>query len=126
MAIVLLESDRGGSQYQEFWEQAIRDSLQDHGAMDSIQLVSAADLRGVPFFLRSFVRGKFPREREKWCLMDWRGELAQAYEFESDRCNIVVFDRNHDVVHASTVQELDIRELRVLATTLRKLKDESD
>lgn len=61
--IILLESDRVGSQYQNLWRDAIHDSLQRIGILDQTQIISAADLRGVPFFLKGFIRGKFPQEK---------------------------------------------------------------
>jgi hypothetical protein len=123
--IILLESDRVGSQYQNLWQDAIHDSLQRIGILDQTQIISAADLRGVPFFLKGFMRGKFPQEKENWCLMDWNGILAKAYGFVSDKCNIIIFDQNHKVIHKVCVQELDIHEVKKISTILRKLKDNS-
>lgn len=123
--IILLEGDRVGSQYQNLWQEAIHDSLQRIGILDQTQIISAADLRGVPVFLKDFIRGKFPQERENWRLMDWNGILAKAYGFVSDKFNIIIFDRNHKVIHKVSVQELDIHELKKISTIFRKLKDNS-
>ncbi|MFQ5499032.1 MAG: hypothetical protein ACE5FH_05120 [Candidatus Zixiibacteriota bacterium] len=57
-----------------------------------IKTVDYADTRGVPFFLKGMVRGKFPKEEESYILLDWKGKLAKAYDFEEKKCNILVFD----------------------------------
>ncbi len=123
--IIFLESDRVGSQYQNLWQDAIHDSLQKIGILDQTQIISAADLRGVPFFLKDFIRSKFSQEKKKWCLMDWDGILAKAYGFVSDKCNIIIINSNHKVIHKVDVQELNIYELKKMSKIFRKFKDNS-
>ena len=80
--VVLLNgSDKGGVQFNGVWGKAIEGALGDHPAYDQISLLAYANLRGVPFFLKKLIRGKFPQEPERWTLMDWKGVIASAYEF---------------------------------------------
>jgi len=37
------------------------------------------------------VKGKFPKEPEKWALVDWKGEFAKRYGWTKDEANILVF-----------------------------------
>ena len=91
--IVLIGSDKEGSQYNEEWITAIVDSLGYKLDWTNLVFIGVADLRGVPFFLKPFVPGFFPDEKEKWILMDWDGEFAQAYNFREDFCNILIFNK---------------------------------
>jgi hypothetical protein len=70
-------------------------------------VVEVADLRGVPFFMKGSVKKKFPADRSQWVLMDWKGELATTFEFESATCSILLFDWNGILRLHVAVQELD-------------------
>jgi len=59
--VLLIGSDRGGSQFNDTWGKAIHVSLSDHPRYDQISHLAYADLRGVPFFVKGVVRGKFPQ-----------------------------------------------------------------
>lgn len=56
-------------------------------------------MRGVPLFLKGYVRKKFPRDQEKWVLMDWKGRFAKAYAWTPQESNILIFDRGGALVH---------------------------
>ena len=45
------------------------------------------------------IKGKFPREKEFWILLDWKGHIAKAYEFQSDATNVVIFDSDGQLRH---------------------------
>ena len=106
--VVLFGSDRGGSSYNPLWAQALIDSLHDAPDLHGLQIAALADLRGVPFFLKAFVRGKFPREKDMAILMDWKGVFPKAYGFVADRSNILVFDRAGRLVYQAA--EGDVHE----------------
>ena len=119
--IVLIGSDRGGSAYNELWGKALHDSLRNVPGYNRIQFVGLSDLRGVPFFLKGFVRGKFPKDRESWVLMDWKGTFPKAYQFEAGASNILVFDRKKSLVYQAPVHQLSGETLHKLLTTLKAL-----
>ncbi len=87
----LLGSDREGKVYNREWGPAIRDGMKARGIDEQIEELGLADLRGVPFFLKGFVRGKFPKEDVGPILMDWKGRFPKAYDFMPGDCNILVF-----------------------------------
>ena len=97
--LVIIGGDKGGAEFSGQWGRAIRESLAGEVAFDEIKFLRYADMRGVPFFLRGMVKGKFPREEEFWVLLDWKGHMAKAYEFQSDETNIVVFSREGQLSH---------------------------
>jgi len=119
--VIVIGSDKNGSKYNGMWAKAIRDSLRQENDFSQIKFLRIADLRGVPFFLKGFVKGKFPKERERWVLMDWKGKFAKAYEFESGACNIVIVDRNGAVVHKTSGHDLDHEKLAMICEKLKAL-----
>jgi hypothetical protein len=105
--LVLTGFDRSGSKYAESWMQAIQDSLKDHEEFYKVLLVAVADLRGIPFFLKGFVRGKFPKKRSRWVLMDWKGNFSKAFSFQPKVTNILIFDCESTLVHQTLGREVD-------------------
>lgn len=105
--LIVIGSDREGSQYNERWGEAIHKALADSPGFAYVQFVGVADLRGVPFFLKGFVKGKFPEDRSKWLLMDWKGTFAESYRFQKDVSNIVIFAPGGERLLQKTVTELD-------------------
>ena len=71
--VLLIGSEKDGSQFNEAWGKSIHNSLSDHPQYARISLLAHADLRGVPFFLKGYVRGKFPRNPDQYVLMVWKG-----------------------------------------------------
>ena len=107
-SVLVLCGDRKGSQFQGQWMSALRDSLRSFGFSDSIALVEAADLRGVPFFVKGSVKRKFPKQDAAWVLLDWKGQLAKSYGFQKDKCNIVLFDHSGMLTYKTAVEELSM------------------
>lgn len=109
---ILVGSDHDGSKYNDVWGKAIHDSLAEKNAQNLVQFLPVADLRGVPFFLKGFVKGKFPKELARWILMDWKGQFAQAYNFVPAECNIIIFDPDGKIIYLTSVREIDPAQLR--------------
>ena len=119
--VIVIGSDKNGSKYNGIWAKAIRDSLKHENNFAQIKFLRVADLRGVPFFIKGFVKGKFPKEKERWVLLDWKGQFAKAYEFESEACNIVIVGRNGTVVHKTSGHDLDHEKLAMICEKLKEL-----
>lgn len=105
--VLLIGSARPGSEYNPVWGAAIRDSLLTLGIVDSVRLLSVADLRGVPFFMKGFVRGKIPKDPQTPILTDWDGTLARHYRFNPETSNIFVFNREGRLLDRWAVLQLD-------------------
>ncbi|MBN2366136.1 MAG: hypothetical protein EH225_09145 [Calditrichaeota bacterium] len=121
--VILVGSDHEGSEYNETWSLAIYDSLKEIGLEDSVKFLPVADLRGVPFFLKGFVRSKFPSDYSKWILMDWSGKFARSYDFSPDASNIILFDRKGNLIYHMTVTNLDRKRLKKFMGKLLALPD---
>jgi len=119
--VILIGSDKGGSQYNRFWGQAIHDSLANENGFERLKFLAVADLRGVPFFLKGFVKGKFSKDEENWVLMDWKGKFAKSYQFEAEASNIIIFERGGKLVHKAAVHDLEQETLGEMLTVLREL-----
>ena len=105
--LVLTGFDRSGTKYAESWMQAIHDALKSNEEFYKVLLVAVADLRGIPFFLKGFVRGKFPKKRSRWVLMDWKGEFSKAYSLQPKVTNILIFDCEGTLIHKTFGREAD-------------------
>jgi predicted transcriptional regulator len=123
--VLLIGSDKDGSQFNQAWGKAIHDSLSDHPQYDQISHLAHADLRGVPFFLKGFVRSKFPQDPDRWVLMDWKGIIAKAYDFVPKSSNVLVFAPDGVLVHHASGREPDDETVSSLLTVLRELLDEA-
>ena len=91
--VVVVAGDRQGSRYIEQWAPALRDSVADLIARHRVKFLPVAHLKGVPFFVKRTIKGKFPQERDKWTLMDYEGLFKLTYVMPDDHCSLLVFDR---------------------------------
>ena len=119
--LVVIGSDRGGSKFNENWGRSIYLELAKSSTMEQIAFAGVADLRGVPFFLKGFVKGKFPKAEERWVLMDWDGEFAKAYQFEKDHSNILIFNQDKKLVYQTAAREVSEEKLQEIVTEVREL-----
>lgn len=109
--LVVIVADREGNKFSDSWQQAIHDVLLKRRAEGQVQFIRVADLRGAPWFLYGFIKGKFPKEKDHWSLMDWKGIFAEAYSCELKFCNILIFDRQECLVYKTNARILDPQKL---------------
>ncbi len=121
--VLLIGSDRGGSQFNGTWGKAIHESLSNHPRYDQISHLAYADLRGVPFFVKGVVRGKFPQDPDRWVLMDWKGVIAKTYDFAPKSSNVLVFARDGALAHHASGREPDEESVSEVVNALSKLLD---
>ena len=114
-AVIIVGFDRKGSDYRDEWVAALRDSLPDSTGTPDSEILPVASLKGVPFFLKGFLKGKFPKEDSRWMLLDWKGQFTQAYRFASDSCSLLVFDVDGNLQCRATAARLD-KELLIRLT----------
>jgi len=117
--VVLTGSDRKGSQYNKEWGRAMYRALMHESIFIQIKWVGVADLGGIPFFLKGIVKNYFPEEKERWVLLDWDGEFAEAYKLQEDVSNIMIFDHQGSLVYQTTLTELDENKLDVILNNIR-------
>ncbi|NKB67676.1 MAG: hypothetical protein GKR89_11485 [Candidatus Latescibacteria bacterium] len=122
--LVVIGSDRDGSQYNEPWGRALRDSLSTRAQGAKVHLVGLSDLRGVPFFLKGLIKSKFPQERDHWVLMDWGGLFPKTYRFVEKHCNILVFAPSGRLVWQTAVTQVQPTQMQSLLAALDKQLDQ--
>jgi len=122
--LVIIGSDKDGSKFAGIWGQAIRSALKDDPDFTKVWIVALSDLRGVPFFLKGWVKGKFPKNRAHWVLLDWQGVFAQAYSFEPKAVNILVFDCSGNLIHKSSVRGLEESKLKKIVDKIASVSPE--
>jgi hypothetical protein len=119
--IFLIGSDKEGNKFNHAWGKAVGDSIRNQPGRQHVQFLRVADLRGVPFFLKGMIKGKFPKEEKKWVLLDWKGHFPKTYGFVKGACNILIFDRRGALVHKTAEREFDDQSLKTILQNLRLL-----
>ena len=103
---IIVGADRKGSEFTGAWSNAIMSGIRRLGVQDQVVEVGLADLRGLPFFLKGMIRGKFAEKSKGWSIMDWKGVFPKAYGFENDKANILVFGPDGALLHRTSGQEV--------------------
>ncbi len=123
--LIFIGSDKDGSEFNGVWGKAITDSLIGHPNFGNIQMVGLSDLRGVPFFIKGYVRGRFPKDKNQWVLMDWKGVFPKAYQFKEGMSNILIFDSQRKLAYQTAVRTMDNLELmQIVKATKNTIKNE--
>jgi predicted transcriptional regulator len=86
--VVIIASDKKGSDQNTAWKNAILGKYRD-----KLILLGAADVRSVPFFMKSRVRKNFQNEPGS-VLLDWKGALFTSYDLKPNVANVILIDRN--------------------------------
>lgn len=103
--VLIIGSDGEGSEFNDAWGTAINQAVTDHPDYPQLHQLPYADLRGVPFFAKGYVRGMMPEEPESWVLMDWKGRFASAYDFQPGATNVLIFGTDGNLkLHVSGQQ----------------------
>ena len=118
---LLIGSDKDGAEFNRLWGAALDDSLDGEPGWEETMSLPVANMKGVPFFLKGFIRGKFPQDPEIWVLLDWKGEFAEAYGFTPKASNILIFDADGALVYRAWGKEIDERKLGQMCAKLREL-----
>jgi hypothetical protein len=119
--LVLVGGGRKGSEHAPDWRAAISDGAGDAIESGELLIVSYADTRGVPFFLKGTIRGYFPQDPELLTLVDWKGQLAEAYSLDPDVATLLVFGRDDRLVSRVSGTEVEPAQVEALLGVLRDL-----
>jgi hypothetical protein len=122
-ALVVIGSDREGAPVAENWGKALSHSLQPEKDAGRLNMVGLSNLKGVPFFLKGYVRGKFPQNARDWALMDWKGLFADSYGFIPGNANVLVFDEEGELLHQAHFSECRPDQVLSLAAIIRSMLD---
>ena len=90
--VLLFLADRKGSELTPKWTTPLREKFGT-----SIEYIPIADVSAVPFFLKSFIRGKIKDKYQYPILLDWEGDVAEHYLLKPDVPTIVFIDKSETV-----------------------------
>lgn len=91
---ILIFGDRQGSEQIEGWVRPLYQRYQERVEQHGIAVLST-----VPNLMRGVVRGLFKRKAAYPILLDWDGEVARAYAYQSKKANLVLIDRQGFIVY---------------------------
>lgn len=94
--VVLLASDKEGEPQYALWRSAIGERYKD-----KIFMIGIADVRTVPFFLKSRIKNNFRKDNAR-ILLDWTGEVFTNHVLDRHASNIVLIDRKGMVRHVTS------------------------
>ena len=122
--LIVIGSDRKGAAVAENWGKALSCSLKAEKDAGRLNLIGLSNLKGVPFFLKGYVRGKFPQNARDWTLLDWQGLFAESYGFIAGDANLLVFDEKGVLFHQAHYSEYRPEQVQSLAAVIRGMLDE--
>ena len=117
--LVVIVADREGNKFSDDWQQAIGEALLKRQMEGQVQCIRVANLKGSPWFMHSFISGEFPKETDRWSLMDWKGIFAAEYNGEPKSCNILIFNRQQCLVYKTDVQQPDPQKLEEIVKNVK-------
>jgi hypothetical protein len=120
LVLVLIGSDKDGASIAMEWGKALGESLKLEKEEREVFVIGLSDLRGVPFFLKGYVRSKFPKKQEEWALLDWQGLFAESYGFVSGEANILVFGYSGSLIHQARFSDCESSAVEAIAAKVRK------
>jgi len=91
--VILIASDKEGSEQNPAWVKAIRERYGER-----IVLQGIADVRSVPFFLKNRIKKKFQKDRES-ILLDWDGVVFTSCGLKKNAPNIILIDKSGMMRH---------------------------
>lgn len=118
---VLLAGDREGSRHTRAWKEALKAALGGVPGADRVRFAGLADLRGVPGFMRGAVRARFPKEPERWVMLDWEGLFGKGYGLERGACTVLVFGADGRLAHRGGGKEPGPEAVEAAAAAVRAL-----
>jgi hypothetical protein len=90
---VLIFGDRKGSEQIEGWVRPLWDRYQA-----KIDQRGVAVLSSVPALVRGMVRTIFRSQVKYSVLLDWKGNVSEAFGYQQGRANLIVIDRKGRIV----------------------------
>lgn len=117
--LLALWGDRTGSAFMNDWNSILCDSLVGELCGYRLRTVQVAHVKGAPFFVKGKVKGVIRDRGKAPVLMDWGGEFRKAYACREDHCNLLLFDRESQLVATWTVTGVDAALLAEILAAVR-------
>ena len=94
-------ADKNGSEQLEEW---IRPLIERYSAKDAdkIEIAGIAELSSVPGIAKGVVRNLIRKKSERPVMLDWNGDVSKSYNYEKDKANLVLVDRQGNIIARET------------------------
>ena len=119
--VLAIATGRKSKELAEDWGDAIDAEFANELETGELAVLAVASLKGIPGFLKGSVRGRFPENRERWVMLDWRGEFAEAYGLDTDVASLLLFDRSGTLLSAFPTEAVDDTQLALLRAQIHDL-----
>jgi hypothetical protein len=116
--VVYVISDRSGYSYSTNWTQPL---VTEFGSR--VRFVPIADVRGVPGFLKSYIRKRFKEEFKYPVLLDWEGVVTTRIDIRSGYPNLAIVDDKGMIQHL-TAGKGTATQIESFRTQLNRLLNE--
>ncbi|NBO64495.1 MAG: hypothetical protein EBU88_06580 [Acidobacteria bacterium] len=90
---IFVFGDRRGSEQIEGWVRPVWDRYQERVDQKGVAVLSA-----VPAFMRGIIRSMFRSKVKYPVLLDWTGDVARSYSYQSGKAILVLIDQQGEVV----------------------------
>lgn len=84
-------------------------------------IVNIFDMSHVPSLLKFYARGKFPKEKEKWILVDWEGLLTKTYNSNLSGLTILLCDKKGFVLDREFITEINQESMKRISNKLKEM-----
>lgn len=92
-AVILVFGDREGSEQVEGWVRPIYNKFGDR-----VYIFGIAELSAVPSVAKPVVRRIIKNKSKTSVMLDWSGDVSDAYGCEKGKANVFVIKKNGDIV----------------------------
>jgi hypothetical protein len=90
--VIYVISDRTGYSYSSNWTKPLVEQYRNR-----VRFVPVADVRGVPGFLKGYIRSQFKKEFSYPVLLDWEGTVTTGIRFTAGLPNLAIVDASRTV-----------------------------
>ena len=113
--LLIIASDRDGAKYNALWLNPVREK---YGGEMSI--LGMANLKGLPSAIKGIVKGIFRARYKTSVLLDWEGEVFDAYGMLPKVSNIILVDRSGKIYYTETGKEVERKKLNKLIEAIER------
>ena len=94
-------ADKNGSEQLETWIRPLAEKYSAKYA-DKLDIQGIAELSSVPGIAKGVVRNIIKKKSERPVMLDWNGEVSKSYSYQKDQANIVLVDRQGNIIARET------------------------
>ena len=95
---ILAFADKNGSEQLEEWIRPLAEKYSGQKYADKLDIAGIAELSSVPGIAKGVVRNFIKKKSERPVMLDWNGEVSKSYNYEKDKANLILIDRQGNII----------------------------